>query len=127
MSKGPNPRRTTRRGQSVTRSPKHHWPRHWLRRRPRTLSAAFRLKEFSYTVVLVSLGTMPCICISNEPSPQSLHLATRTGIADVYEREGGRGCKMTFMVTEIEYHNQKGEKVAVARSTLIETGQAVGG
>ena len=34
---------------------------------------------------------------------------------------------MTFMVTEIEYKNQKGEKVAIARSTLIETGQAVGG
>jgi len=48
-------------------------------------------------------------------------------IADIYEREGGRGGKMTFMVTEIEYQNQKGEKVAVARSTLIETGQAVGG
>ncbi|HZP44916.1 MAG TPA: MaoC family dehydratase N-terminal domain-containing protein [Candidatus Binataceae bacterium] len=48
-------------------------------------------------------------------------------IADVYEREGGRGGKMTFMVTEIEYTNQKGEKVAVARSTLIETGQAVSG
>jgi peroxisomal enoyl-CoA hydratase 2 len=48
-------------------------------------------------------------------------------IADVYEREGGRGGKMTFMVTEIEYKNQKGEKVAVARSTLIETGQAVSG
>jgi hydroxyacyl-ACP dehydratase HTD2-like protein with hotdog domain len=46
-------------------------------------------------------------------------------IADVYEREGGRGGKMTFMVTEIEYRNQKHEKVAVARSTLIETGQAV--
>jgi len=48
-------------------------------------------------------------------------------VAEVYEREGGRGGKMTFMVTEIEYKNQKGEKVAVARSTLIETGQAVGG
>jgi peroxisomal enoyl-CoA hydratase 2 len=48
-------------------------------------------------------------------------------IADVYEREGGRGGKMTFMVTEIEYRNQHGEKVAVARGTLIETGQAVGG
>jgi acyl dehydratase len=48
-------------------------------------------------------------------------------IADVYEREGGRGGKMTFMVTEIEYKNQKGEKVAIARSTLIETGQAVSG
>ena len=48
-------------------------------------------------------------------------------IADVYERAGGRGGNMTFMVTEIEYRNQKGEKIAVARSTLIETGQAVGG
>jgi hypothetical protein len=34
---------------------------------------------------------------------------------------------MTFMITELEYRNQKGEKVAVARGTLIETGQAVGG
>ena len=48
-------------------------------------------------------------------------------ISDVYEREGGRGGKMTFMVTEIEYKNQKGDKVAVSRATLIETGQAVGG
>jgi acyl dehydratase len=45
----------------------------------------------------------------------------------VFEREGGRGGKMTFMVTEIEYKNQQGEKVAVARGTLIETGQAVTG
>jgi acyl dehydratase len=48
-------------------------------------------------------------------------------IADVYEKEGGRGGKMTFMVTEIEYKNQKGETVAYARGTLVETGQAVGG
>ncbi|MGH7878474.1 MAG: FAS1-like dehydratase domain-containing protein, partial [Candidatus Binataceae bacterium] len=46
-------------------------------------------------------------------------------VAEIYEREGGRGGKMTFMVTEIEYKNQTGEKVAIARSTLIETGQAV--
>src|SRR5713101_2981331 len=48
-------------------------------------------------------------------------------IANVYEKEGGRGGKMSFLVMEIEYKNQKGEKVAIARSTLIETGQAVGG
>jgi len=48
-------------------------------------------------------------------------------IADIYEREGGRGGKMTFLVMEIEYRNQHQEKVAVVRSTLIETGQAVGG
>jgi peroxisomal enoyl-CoA hydratase 2 len=48
-------------------------------------------------------------------------------VVDVLEREGGRGGKMTFMITEIEYRNQKGEKVAIARATLIETGQAVTG
>jgi peroxisomal enoyl-CoA hydratase 2 len=48
-----------------------------------------------------------------------------TKIADFYEKEGGRGGKMTFLVSETEYTNQKGEKVATARATLIETGQAV--
>jgi acyl dehydratase len=48
-------------------------------------------------------------------------------IADVYEKEGGRGGKMTFLITEIEYKNQKGETVAFARGTLVETGQAVSG
>ena len=37
-------------------------------------------------------------------------------VVDVFEREGGRGGKMTFMITEIEYKNQKGEKVAIARA-----------
>jgi acyl dehydratase len=46
-------------------------------------------------------------------------------ISDFYEKEGGRGGKMTFLVSETEYTNQKGEKVAISRSTLIETGQAV--
>jgi acyl dehydratase len=48
-----------------------------------------------------------------------------TKVADSYEKEGKRGGKMTFLVTETEYTNQKGQKVAIARSTLIETGQAV--
>ncbi|MGH7812410.1 MAG: FAS1-like dehydratase domain-containing protein [Candidatus Binataceae bacterium] len=48
-----------------------------------------------------------------------------TKIADIYEKEGGRGGKMTFLVTETAYTNQKGEKAAIARATLIETGQAV--
>ena len=46
-------------------------------------------------------------------------------VADVYEKEGGRGGKMTFLIMETEYKNQKGETVAIARSTLIETGQTV--
>ena len=53
---------------------------------------------------------------------------TLTGVskvADIIEKEGGRGGKMTMLLMETEYTNQKGEKVAIARSTLIETGQAV--
>ncbi len=53
---------------------------------------------------------------------------TLTGVgkvADLYEKEGGRGGKMTFLVMETEFTNQRGEKVVVARSTLIETGQTV--
>jgi len=46
-------------------------------------------------------------------------------VADIYEKEGGRGGKMIFNVMETEYKNQKGERVAVARSVLIETGQVV--
>ena len=46
-------------------------------------------------------------------------------IADVLEKEGGRGGKMTLLVSETEFTNQRGEKVAISRSTLIETGQAV--
>src|SRR5713226_10215880 len=48
-----------------------------------------------------------------------------TRVADIYEKEGGRGGKMTFNVMETEYRNQKGDKVAVSRSVLIETGQVV--
>ena len=53
---------------------------------------------------------------------------TLTGVskvADMIEKEGGRGGKMTMLLMETEYTNQKDEKVAIARSTLIETGQAV--
>ncbi len=49
-------------------------------------------------------------------------LTGRTLVADVYERQGGRGGTMTFTVLETTYTNQNGEKVAVARSVIVETG-----
>ncbi|MGH7866004.1 MAG: FAS1-like dehydratase domain-containing protein [Candidatus Binataceae bacterium] len=52
-------------------------------------------------------------------------LTGQARVADLLEKEGGRGGKMTLLVVETEYRNQRGDKVAVARSTLIETGQAV--
>lgn len=46
-------------------------------------------------------------------------------IVKVFEKEGRRGGKLTFAVIETTFHNQRGEKVQVARRTLIETGQTV--
>jgi acyl dehydratase len=52
-------------------------------------------------------------------------LTAVTRVANVFEKTGGRGGTMTFVVMDTDFTNQKGDKVAVARSTLIETGQAV--
>ena len=52
-------------------------------------------------------------------------LTAVTRVTDVYEKTGSRGGTMTFVVMETEFTNQKGEKVAVSRSTTIETGQVV--
>ncbi|MFQ5693814.1 MAG: MaoC family dehydratase N-terminal domain-containing protein, partial [Nitrospinota bacterium] len=50
-------------------------------------------------------------------------LTGRDRIAKVFEKEGRRGGKLTFAVIETTFHNQRGEKVQVARRTLIETGR----
>lgn len=46
-------------------------------------------------------------------------------ISDFYEKPGKRGGTMTFCVVETEFTNQRGELVARARATAIETGQVV--
>lgn len=52
-------------------------------------------------------------------------LTARTRVADLYEKPGRRGGTMTFVVTETEFTNQRGELVARARQVGIETGQVV--
>ena len=46
-------------------------------------------------------------------------------IENVFEKQGARGGTMTFGVTATEFRNQRGELVAISRSTVIETGQVV--
>lgn len=46
-------------------------------------------------------------------------------ITDVYEKAGRRGGTMTFVVTETDFTNQRGELVARGRAVGIETGQVV--
>jgi acyl dehydratase len=52
-------------------------------------------------------------------------LTATTRVADVYEKEGSRGGKMTLGIVETTFVNQRGERVLVSRSTLIETGGVV--
>lgn len=52
-------------------------------------------------------------------------LTAVTKVANIFEKQGGRGGTMKFVVMDTDFTNQKGEKVAVAHFTVIETGQAV--
>jgi len=52
-------------------------------------------------------------------------LTCRGKITEAYEKAGKRGGKMTFVVFEFTFYNQKGEKVQVSRSTTIQTGGVV--
>jgi len=46
-------------------------------------------------------------------------------VADVYEKTGSRGGMMTFGILETTFTNQRGEKVLISRSTLVETAAPV--
>ena len=48
-------------------------------------------------------------------------LTARTSVEEIYEKEGKRGGTMTFVVTVTDFHDERGELVARARSTAIET------
>jgi acyl dehydratase len=52
-------------------------------------------------------------------------LTARSRTQDVFEKEGKRGGKMTFVVAETEFRNQRGEVVAYLRATTIQTEGAV--
>ena len=49
------------------------------------------------------------------------------GGAYVLQKEGKRGGRMTFVIGETEFKNQRGEIVAYLRNTAIETADAVKG
>ena len=46
-------------------------------------------------------------------------LTSKTKIADIYERTGRNGTNMVFVIRETVFTNQKGETVAIERSTGI--------
>ncbi|MBI3784988.1 MAG: MaoC family dehydratase N-terminal domain-containing protein [Deltaproteobacteria bacterium] len=52
-------------------------------------------------------------------------LTGTTRVSDVYEKQGSRGGTMTFGTLETTFTNQRGEKVLISRSTLVETAAPV--
>lgn len=52
-------------------------------------------------------------------------LTATARVTDVYEKAGSRGGTMTFGVIETTFTNQRGERVLISRSTLIETAGVV--
>ncbi|GIW41027.1 MAG: hypothetical protein KatS3mg076_1604 [Candidatus Binatia bacterium] len=52
-------------------------------------------------------------------------LTAQGKVEKMYEKTGSRGGRMQFAVLATEFRNQRGELVAIARSTLIETGEVV--
>ena len=52
-------------------------------------------------------------------------LTCRNKITEAYEKKGKRGGKMTFIVLEFTFYNQKGEKVLASRTTTVHTEGAV--
>lgn len=48
-------------------------------------------------------------------------LTCKSKIAKVYEKPGKRGGRMTFVVIEFTFYNQKGERTLLSRTTTVQT------
>jgi acyl dehydratase len=53
-------------------------------------------------------------------------LTARDHIVSIIEKESRRAGRLQIAVIETTFHNQRGEKVQVARRTLVETGKRIG-
>jgi len=99
---------------------------------PPTFAVTFRDETADTGAMLRDLGTDISRILHGEQEFEFLKpiyagdvLMAVTKVADVYEKTGSRGGKMTFVVMDTEFTNQKGEKVAVSRGVTVETGQVV--
>ena len=86
---------------------------------PKAASEALKVKDWSYIVhgeqefeylVPVLAGDV---------------LTAQDTIASITEKESRRAGKLQIAVIETTFHNQRGEKVQVARRTLVETGMRI--
>lgn len=54
-----------------------------------------------------------------QPVRASDRITVTWRIADIYERETGRGGLLLFVISEVTYHNQAGELLATNRETVM--------
>ena len=86
---------------------------------PKAASEALRVKDWSYIVH----GEQEFEYFA--PIAAGDVLTAQERIASITEKESRRAGKLQIAVIETTFHNQRGEKVQVARRTLVETGKRI--
>jgi len=87
---------------------------------PRTASEALKVKDWSYIVHGEQEFEYFAPVVAGDV------LTANERIVSITEKESRRAGKLHIAVIETVFHNQRGEKVQVARRTLVETGQRIG-
>jgi acyl dehydratase len=86
---------------------------------PRTAVEALKVKDWSYIVH----GEQEFEYLA--PVVAGDVLTAQDTIVSITEKESRRAGKLQIAVIETTFHNQRGEKVQVARRTLVETGKRI--
>ena len=86
---------------------------------PRTSAEALKVKDWSYIVHGEQEFEYFAPIVAGDV------LTAQERIVSVTEKESRRAGKLQIAVIETTFHNQRGEKVQVARRTLVETGKRI--
>jgi acyl dehydratase len=86
---------------------------------PKAASEALKVKDWSYIVH----GEQEFEYLA--PVVAGDVLTAQDRIVSITEKESRRAGKLQIAVIETTFHNQRGEKVQVARRTLVETGKRI--
>jgi acyl dehydratase len=86
---------------------------------PKTASEALKVKDWSYIVHGEQEFEYFAPVLAGDV------LTAQDKIVSITEKESRRAGKLQIAVIETTFHNQRGEKVQIARRTLVETGQRI--
>jgi len=86
---------------------------------PKAASEALKVKDWSYIVHGEQEFEYFAPIVAGDV------LTAQDRIAGITEKESRRAGKLQIAVIETTFHNQRGEKVQVARRTLVETGKRI--